>query len=290
MTETSEIITAVSNHLSALEENEESWISKYPDLRNFYLQHKSIVRKSLRKHEKNLVPIEGNRKPIKPRSDEDEDFLKDIGGSGMLDLFWQIEFEGKINVRNRATRLTLLRELDEWWEDYSNQLQQAVNTAEKIDILQNALSVAEHCVEEYPNNTLCEMCLIKATTVLEHHENLLKMERENTPPTAPENTDGYKRVVEIFEKQRFWAGSLTDFVYVMDRLAVKGHLVSNDLDEALAETFAHKPKGNKKIQPLTAEKIKNRRRNMRTGTYTESDQIRGTMSIIENKLDSTKSS
>lgn len=100
-----------------------------------------------------------------------------------------------------------------------------------------------------------------------------------------EQTDAFKRVAAIFEKQAFWSGSLSDFVFTFDTLALKGFLKATELEEALAESFAHKGQGKKKIEKLTPEKIKNRRRNMNVSTpaHTASEKIRKVVKeVVEN--------
>jgi len=178
--------------------------------------------------------------------------------------------------------------LDNLWGIISDDLDKALSTAERVVILRGWLQTADDALKANPNDSVNVLFLAKINGVLNHYENTLQLEKSGSinVTNTPEQDAAYKRVTAIFEKQTFWSGSLSDFVYAMDSLALKGYLKANDLEKALAETFQHQPKGKDKPEKLTAEKIKSRRRNMKGGRYTESNEIRRTVETLLQNLPS----
>lgn len=123
------------------------------------------------------------------------------------------------------------------------------------------------------------------------------LEQIQSPDTKPESIEdltsllfrkelsqAYTRVSQLFEDKgrAFWSGSLSDFVFAIDALALKGYLKREELEEGLAETFGHKPIGKAKVQKLTANKIKDRRRALKSSStpHKASTEITNTMKDI----------
>ncbi len=218
-------------------------------------------------------------------NEKDRVFLKERGGIEKLDAIWKNVSQGTITISDTAIKVSLLRQLNELWYYPNIQLQEAKNTAKRIDLLRNLISESQKVIECEPENHLQKLFILGAKSGVKYYEGVLNSERKkiiSSSLTCPyphdsEQMASYKRVAKVFEKQSFWSGSLTDFVFAMNELAVKGFLKANDLDEALSETFAHKPKGKKEVQKLTAKIINNRRRNMKGGRYTESEEIHTTV-------------
>jgi len=196
-----------------------------------------------------------------------------------------------------------------YWKDISYDLDKARNTAERIVFLRMQFSRWDQQKLFYPQNSDLIEFVETLREEVEKYESILELEKHSVAifispegPKQPEKIDtmdmeaaktesneqirAHNRVANIMEKHPFWSGSLSDFVYVIDRLAFNGYLKTNELEKTLSETFSHKPEGKKEVRKLTAEKIKTRRRNMKGGRYTISSEIQRTMQVIEQNIHS----
>ncbi len=176
-------------------------------------------------------------------------------------------------------------------------IQAARNTAEIIALLERELKKAEVIFSDTKgkDSYYTENYLQLLQQKIGIYQRTLEMERPGLQSSAdcqyPHNSEqekAYHRVTELLKSHHYWAGSLSDFVYMIDTLALHGYLRANELEEALAESFSHKPQGKKKIQRLTADKIKDRRRNMKIGHNTVSPEIVRTVDRIVKKMKSER--
>lgn len=102
-------------------------------------------------------------------------------------------------------------------------------------------------------------------------------------PHTDEQVRAYNRIADIFEKQSFWSGSFSDFVFAMNEFAIKGYLTHVEHEEALANTFHVKVQGKQTPRKITAEQIKKRKRELENGNLSgkrASPEIRMEMETI----------
>ena len=145
----------------------------------------------------------------------------------------------------------------------ASQLNRASSAAEKIIILRRELKNAEQ--NSFLPKDLSysyDVYIESLRSSLRHFEETLQLEKQGLQKsqiergTENEQIKAYNRIVEIFEKQTFWSGSLTDFVHVMDTLAMKGYLKTNEFEEPVVKSLQQQSEENDKPRKMKTEAIK----------------------------------
>lgn len=190
--------------------------------------------------------------------------------------------------------ITLLNRFFKRVKYMSKRLKNARSTAERIVILNNEANMLNQKFETFSSEEkLSYLFPIYAACLHQtfcFYSSVLELEQGgNTNPTissdcqyphTPEQVKAYNRVAHLFENQPFWKGSLSGFVSAMDKLALDGNLATNEMDKKLAGTFKHKSNDKSKIKELSSKQINNRRRNMKYGRYSTSNELERTMDDI----------
>jgi hypothetical protein len=248
--------------------------------------YNSLLERKLNHFKSYYLP---NKDRALPLSEEE---LKEIASKG--GRWGMISKEQQENVKTRT------REARQAVED---ELSKAKSTSECIIILERFIEYTEEKGEFlFSEDDLylnAEFYVHWLNTMLFKHKSALTLEVNTnefrtslsnltSSPVSQEEIKAHDRVAAIFEKQSYWDGSLTDFVFVMNQLIEHGFLKTKDLEKTLADSFLHKGMGKDKPEKLTAEKINARRRSMKdkASRYKPSEGIKGTVGKIISKKNS----